>query len=66
VVLYTRDGQQSNLDAAIMTLWLVAFPGVLIIFCVSGVVDVLSLVPVAASLLILGSVEAIIIAQWAE
>jgi len=44
------------LYAAIMTLWLVAFPSFLIISNVSGIVSVMSLVvPTAACLLILGS-----------
>ena len=42
--------------AAVMTLWLVAFPSFLIISVVSGIVNVMSLVvPAAAFLLILGS-----------
>jgi hypothetical protein len=64
VFVYTIDGQQSDLDAAIMTLWLVAFPGFLIISHVSGTVNSMSVVViVAVFLLILGSVGAIIIAQ---
>jgi len=50
-----------------MTVWHVAFPGFLIISSVSGIVNVMSLVvPAAACLLILGSLGAIIIAQWAQ
>jgi hypothetical protein len=50
-----------------MILWLVALPGFLIISNVSGIINVASLiVPAAPHLLILGSVEAIIIAQWAQ
>jgi hypothetical protein len=50
-----------------MTLWLVAFPGFLIISSVSGTVNSMSVVViVAAFLLILGSVGANIIAQWAQ
>ena len=53
--------------AAIMTLWLVALPGFLNISHVPGIVNVMSLVITAApSLLILRSVEAILIAQWAQ
>ena len=53
--------------AAVMTLWLVALVGFLNISCVQGIVNVMSLVITAApSLLILRSVEAIIIAQWAQ
>jgi hypothetical protein len=53
--------------AAIMIHWLVAFPGFLIISSVSGIVNVMSLVvPAAHSLHILGSIEGIIIAQWAQ
>ena len=55
------------LYAAIMTLWLVAFPGFLIISSVSGTVNVMCLVvPVAACFLISGSLGAIIIAEWAK
>ena len=55
------------LYAAIMTHWLVAFHGFLIVSSVSGIVNVMCLVvPVAACLVILGSLEAIIIAQWAQ
>jgi len=55
------------LYAAIMTLWLVAFPGFLIISSVSGIVNVLSIVvPAVPSLHILGSMEGIIIGQWAQ
>ena len=50
--------------APIMTLWLVPLPGFLNISHAPGVF--MSLVMTAApSLLILGSVEAILIAQWA-
>jgi len=50
-----------------MTLWLVALPGFLTISSVSVIVNVLCLVvPAAPSLLILGSMDAIIIAQWAQ
>jgi hypothetical protein len=53
--------------AAIMTLWLVALPGFLNISCVRGIINVMSLdITAASSLLILRSVEAIIIAQWAQ
>ena len=59
--------KNSVLYAAIMMLWLVAFPGFLIISGVSGIVNTVSLiVPAVPCLLILGSVEAIIIAQWAQ
>ena len=52
---------------AILTLWLVAFPGFLNVSHVPGYVNVMSLVITAApNLLILHSVEAIIIAQWAQ
>jgi hypothetical protein len=52
------------LYAAIITLWIVALPGFLIISSVSGIVDVMCLViPEAIYLLILGSFGAIIIAQ---
>ena len=55
------------LYAAIMMLWLLALPGFLIISSVSGIVNVMCfVVPVAACLLILGSLGAIIIAQWAQ
>jgi len=51
--------------AATMTLWLVALPGFLNISCVPGIF--MSLVMTTApNLLILGSVEAILIAQWAQ
>jgi len=50
-----------------MTLWLVAFPGFLIISSVSGIVNVLSIVvPAVPSLHILGSMEGIIIGQWTQ
>ena len=53
------------LYAAITTLWLVQFPGFIIISSVSGIVNVMCLVvPVAACLLILCSLGAILIAQW--
>ena len=53
--------------AAVMTVWLVALPGFLNISCVPGIVNVMSLVITAApSLVILHSVEAILIAQWAQ
>ena len=53
--------------ADIMTLWLVALAGFLNISHVPGVVNVMSLVITAApSFLILHSVEAILIAQWAQ
>ena len=52
---------------SIMTLWLVALPGFLIISSVSGIVTFMWLfVPVAACLLISDSLGAIIIAQWAK
>jgi len=52
------------LCGAIMTLWLVAFPGFIIISSVSGIVNVLSIVvPAVPSLYILGSLEGIIIGQ---
>ena len=59
------------LYGAIMTLWLVALPGFLIISSVSGIVNVLSIVvPTVPSLHILGSMEGIIIGniigQWAQ
>jgi len=55
------------LFAPIMTLWLVALPGFLIISSVSGIVTVMcAVVPVAACLLILSCMEAIIKAQWAQ
>ena len=51
--------------AAIITLWPVALPGFLNISHVPGIF--MSLVMTAAPiLLILGSVEAILIAQWAQ
>ena len=53
--------------AAIMTLWLVAFPGFLNISHAPGIVNVMSLVMTAApSLFILCSVEAILKDQWAQ
>jgi len=52
--------------AAILSLWLVALPDLINISHVPGNVNVLSVVITAApSLLILHSVEAILIAQWA-
>ena len=64
---YTIDSQQSRVYAAIMTLWLVGLPGFLNISHFPGMVNVMSLVITAApSLLILRSLEAIIIAQWAQ
>ena len=53
------------LYAAIMTLWLVAFPGFLTISSVSVIVMCL-VVPASPSLLILGSMEAIIIADLGQ
>jgi len=50
-----------------MTLWHVAIPGFLIISSVSGIVNVMCLVmPAAALLLILDTLGAIIISQWAQ
>jgi hypothetical protein len=55
------------LYAAIMILWLVALPGFLIMSSVYSIVIVMSLVvPGTACLLILGSLGAIIIAQWTQ
>ena len=55
------------LCAAIMILWLVAFPGFLVISSVTGIVNVIyCIVPAAPCLLILVSLEAIIIAQCAQ
>jgi len=55
------------LCAAIMILWLVALAGFLTISSVSRLVHILSLVVSAtACLLILGSLGAIMIAQWAQ
>jgi len=55
------------LCAAIMLLQLVALPGFLTISSVSILVHILSLVvPATVCLLILGSLGAIIIAQWAQ
>jgi hypothetical protein len=47
-----------------MILWLVALPGFLIMSSVYNIVIIMSLVPATACLLILGSLGAIIIAQW--
>ena len=56
-----------SLYAATMTLWLVALPGFLIGLGVSGIVNVMCLVvPAAPSLYILGSMEGIILAHWAQ
>ena len=53
--------------AAIMTLWLVGFPGFLYISHAPGIVNVMSLVMTAAhSLFILHSVEAILKDQWTQ
>ena len=55
------------LCAAIMILWLVALPGFLIMSSVYRMVIIMSLVvPSNACLLILGSLGAIIIAQWTQ
>jgi len=55
------------LCAVIMILQLVALPGFLTISSVSRLVHILSLVvPATVCLLILGSLEAIMIAQWAQ
>ena len=52
------------LYAAIMVLWFVALPGLQIISCVSVIVNIMSLVlPASACLLILGTLEAILIAE---
>ena len=52
---------------AIMTLWLVAFPGFVYISHAPGIVNVMSLVMTAApSLLIFRSVEAILKDQWTQ
>jgi hypothetical protein len=52
------------LYTAIMILWLVALPCLLIIYSVSGIVNVMCVVvPAAVCLLVLGSLGAIIIAQ---
>jgi hypothetical protein len=53
--------------AAKMTLWLVAIPGCLNISRVPGIVNFMSaVVTTALNLLILHSVEAVLIAQWAQ
>ena len=53
--------------AAIMILWLEAIPHFVIISSVSGIVNVMSHIVLAAlRLLILVSLEAIIIALWAQ
>ena len=53
--------------AAVRTLWLVALPGFLTISSVSVIVNVMCLlVPTAPSLLILGCMDPIIIAEWAQ
>jgi len=50
-----------------MILFLGSLPSFLIISSVSGIVNVMSLIePAASHLLLVGSVEAIIIAQWAQ
>ena len=55
------------LYAAIMTLWLVALPVFLIISSVCVIINVMYIVvPTTACLLIFCSLEAIIIAQWAQ
>ena len=55
------------LCAAIMILWLVGIPGFLIISSVTGNVNVIyCILPGAHCLLTLVSLEAIIIAQWAQ
>jgi hypothetical protein len=55
------------LYAVIMMLWLVVFPGFLIISGVSGIVNVMyRVIPAAPCLLISGSLGAVIIAQWEE
>ena len=65
MLLSTLGGQQSNLVAAIMILWLVALPSFLIMSSVYRIVNIMSLVvPATACLLILCSLGAIIIAQW--
>jgi len=52
---------------AIIILWVVAFPCFLIIYCVSGIGNVLSVVvPATACLFILDSLGEIITAQWAQ
>jgi hypothetical protein len=55
------------LYAAIMLLWLVALPAFQIVPSVSGIANVTCLVlPTTACILIFGSFEAFIIAQWAR
>jgi len=55
------------LYAAIVTLCIVALPGFLIVSSFTGIVNVMCLVvPAAACLLILGSLEAIMLAQCAQ
>jgi len=55
------------LYAAVMTLWLVAFLGFLIISGVSEIVNMMcTFIHAAASLLILDFLGAIIIGQWAQ
>jgi hypothetical protein len=60
VLLYTIDSQQSNLVCCHNHSLAVAFPGFLNIASVSGIVNVMPLA------YILGPMEAIIIAQWAQ
>jgi len=55
------------LYGAIMTHWLVALPGFLIISSVSGIVNVMSVIVTAtAYLLILDSLGSILIGYWAS
>ena len=55
------------LYAAIMIPWLIALPSFLIMSSVSGIVHVMTVVvPATSCLLILESVEAILLVQWAQ
>jgi hypothetical protein len=64
--LYTIMVNNPVLYAAIMTLWLVALPGFLTVSGVSIVSVMCLVVPAAPSLLTFGSVDAVIIAVWAQ
>jgi len=67
VSVYSIAGQQSNMFQCFNDTVGCSIPGFIIIYCVSGIGNVMSVVlPAATCLLILGSLGAIIIAQWTQ
>jgi hypothetical protein len=67
VSVYSIAVQKSNMFRCFNDTVGCSIPGFIIIYCVSGIGNVMSVVlPAATCLLILGSLGAIIIAQWTQ